>query len=155
MSTWTSFQLRRPPTLTRSRSISSFWSTLSNLKRGQQYQAHEWQLSVPTVTLISPRTNEDILLTQKIFQSFHFLPSLSKQNKIYNWHYRKIIFWKKIKNFLYAFLSFLKQLLIFLLHDVILVHICVNQIAIECVYWIAICKMVLHPPTLTHSFRLR
>ena len=30
-------QLRRPPTHTRSSSVSSFRSTLSNLKRGQQY----------------------------------------------------------------------------------------------------------------------
>ena len=52
MATWTSLQLRRPPTLTRSRSISSFWSTLSNLKRGQQYWARLWQLSVPTVTFM-------------------------------------------------------------------------------------------------------
>ena len=33
----TSLQLRRPPTYTRSSSVSSFGSTLSNLKRGQQY----------------------------------------------------------------------------------------------------------------------
>ena len=37
MSEQVTLQLRRPPTHTRSSSISSFQSTLSNLKRGPQY----------------------------------------------------------------------------------------------------------------------